>query len=174
MTNVNFESVGIPDVGFSLTKVGDQLFFPCGPVFEFVGFSTNSTVVKQGYSCLKKSFAGVSISEPFCKMSRSGKTFLTAEAFLSLVFGGASSFTRSQTFDVDRLLSLREFFTARIFEGRPRCSHAFGALLGATKYNKGNGQWHDFKHKWGSKTEFVVYSQTSLFRSSTRHEKSSK
>ena len=117
MTNVNFESVGIPDVGFSLTKVGDQLFFPCGPVFEFVGLSTNSTVVKQGYSSLKKSFAGVSISEPFCKTIRSGKTFLTAEAFLALVFGSASSFTRSQTFDVDRLLSLRKFFTARIFEG---------------------------------------------------------
>ena len=107
MTNVNFESVGIPDVGFSLTKVGDQLFFPCVPVFEFVGLSTNSTVVKQGYSCLRKSFTGVSISEPFCKTIRSDKTFLTAEAFLSLVFGGASSFTRSQTFDVDRLLSLR-------------------------------------------------------------------
>lgn len=117
-TNANFESLGIPNVGFSLTKIGDQFFFPCAPVFEFVGLSTNSTVVKYGYSCLNKSFSSVSIRTPFNKTIKSGKTFLSAEAFLSLVFGGATNYTRSQTFDSDRLVNLRKFFIARIFSGK--------------------------------------------------------
>lgn len=130
MEDVRSEVYGLPDLGFSLKKINGQLCFPCAAVCDLVGLSENASIARSGYSAaMAKIFNGVGIESPFMKSPGSKTTFVSAEAFLSLVFGGISSLRRCEGFDSKRLVELRNLFKCRIFPGKSFSLFKFACLM---------------------------------------------